>query len=226
MAARRTHPRRKSAPAALSRERIVEAALALIDRDGLAALSMRRLGTELGYEAMSLYHFFPGKQHLMDALVDRAIGSIEFPPHDMEPIERMRRVMYGYRDMAHRHARLYSVIAVHRLNSPSGVRFIERVLEIAFAATGGNEEHAARSFRSLGYYLMGACLDETLGYANGPSAAQPADDAFIARECPHLVQAAPFFRRAEWDKTFAQGLEDMLAALERPERARKRRLHR
>src|SRR4051812_14453640 len=58
---------------ALSRERIAAVALALVDREGLAALSTRRLGDELGCEAMSIYHHFPNKAHLMDALVDLMI---------------------------------------------------------------------------------------------------------------------------------------------------------
>jgi AcrR family transcriptional regulator len=209
---KRTSRRGAPAPRPLSRERIVDAAMALVERDGLEALSMRKLGAELGREAMSLYHFFPSKRHLVDALVDRAIASVEFPAAGLAPIERMRRVMRNYRAMAHRHARLYPVIAVHRLNTPTGVRFIERVLAIAYDVTG-DEEAAARSFRALGYYLMGAALDETMGYAKGPSAAEPVDGEFIARECPRLARAARFFQRGEWDENFERGMEDMLQAL-------------
>jgi AcrR family transcriptional regulator len=199
-------------PKPLSRERIVAAAFTLVGRDGLEALSMRKLGQELGREAMSLYHFFPSKQHLVDALVDHAIGSIEFAPAKLPAIDRLRHVMYAYREMAHRFGNLYSVVAVHRLNTPTGVKFIERVLVIVRELVG-DEERAARSFRSLGYYLMGACLDETLGYAKGPSAAEPVDGEFIARECPQLARSARYFQRKEWDKTFKLGLEQMLAGL-------------
>jgi AcrR family transcriptional regulator len=203
----------KSGPG-LSRERIIVAALRLIERDGLEAFSMRKLGELLGVEAMSLYHFFPSKQHLVDALVDDAISSVEFPSARIRPVERMRRVMRAYRAMAHRYGRLYPVIAVHRLNTPTGVRFIERVLEIALDVTG-DEETAARSFRSLGYYLMGAALDETMGYAKGPSAAEPVDGAFIARECPLLARSAKYFQRDQWDRNFEQGMEAMLSDLKR-----------
>ena len=205
---------RSAAPAALSRERIVAAALAVIAREGLEAFSMRNVGAELGREAMSLYHFFPSKQHLVDALVDHAIASVEFPPEDLAPLERMRRLMRAYRAMAHRHARLYPVIAVHRLNTPTGVRFIERLLVLAREITG-DDESAARGFRWLGYYLMGAALDETMGYAKGPSAAEPVDGAFIARECPQLARSARFFQRGEWDATFDAGMEGLLAAFAR-----------
>lgn len=201
--------RRKSP---LSRERIVAAALALIEKEGLDAFSTRSLGRALHCEAMSIYHFFPSKQHLMDALVDRVIGDFEFPDERLPPLERMRQACRNYRAMAHRHPNLFPVIAVHRLNTETGVRFIERLLRIAREITG-DDELAARHFRTLGYYLMGTGLDETSGYAEGPSAAEPVSDEFIASECPQLMRSARFFGKAEWDRTFELGLESMLAGL-------------
>lgn len=212
---------RRAAATSLSRSRIVEAALALVERDGLEAFSTRNLGRELGCEAMSIYHFFPSKRHLVDALVDAAIASIEFPGEALPALERLRRVCDAYRAMAHRHARLFPLVAVHRLNTETGVRFIEKVLVIARAAAG-DDELAARLFRTLGYYLMGAGLDETAGYAKGPSAAQPASNEFVARECPQLVKSAKYFQRGEWDATFALGIETMLAALAPPAKTKRR----
>jgi AcrR family transcriptional regulator len=203
---------RRSGAAPLNRERIVDAALALIERDGLEAFSTRNLGRELGCEAMSIYHFFPSKQHLVDALVDRAIGSLEFPDERLPAARRMRAVSLAYREMAHRYAKLFPIIAVHRLNTETGVRVIDKLLRIAKEATG-DDELAARYFRTLGYYLMGAGLDETAGYAKGPSAAEPVSSEFIERECPQLARSARFFQRAQWDATFALGLEAMLAGL-------------
>ena len=217
MASPRRPGPRKRAP--LSRERIVRAAFDLAEREGLEALSMRKLGRELHCEAMSLYHFFPSKQHLVDALVDVAVDSVEMPPAGLPPVERLRRVCRAYRAMAHRYPRLYPVIAVHRLNTPTGVRFIERLLGLVRDATG-DDDSAARYFRAIGYFLMGTGLDETSGYAKGPSAAEPASDEFIARECPLLARSARYFARAEWDRTFELGLEAMLSAVERAAKAR------
>jgi len=207
---------RKRAP--LSRERIVAAAFALAEREGLEALSMRKLGRELRCEAMSLYHFFPSKQHLVDALVEEAVESVEMPPPGLPPLERLRRLCRAYRAMAHRHARLFPVIAVHRLNTPVGVRFIERLLGLVRDATG-DDELAARYFRAVGYFLMGTGLDETSGYAKGPSAAEPVSNEFIARECPLLARTARYFARPEWDATFELGLEAMMSAVERSAKA-------
>jgi len=175
---------------------------------------MRKLGRTLGVEAMSLYHFFPTKQHLADALVEAAVESVPMPPEGLAPIERLRQLCRDYRAMAHRHAKLFPIIAVHRLNTPVGVRFIERLLGLVRDATG-DDESAARYFRAIGYYLMGVGLDETSGYAKGPSAAEPVSDEFIERECPLLARTARFFQRGEWDRTFEVGLEAMIAAIER-----------
>lgn len=212
--ARKRSARAPKAPRSepLSRERIVQAALALIDRDGLQKFSTRRLGRELGCEAMSIYHFFPSKQHLLDALVDYAIASMEVPDPELPALERLRRACHAYRAMAHRYAKLFPIIAVHRLNTPTGVRFIERILGMVRDATGGDDETAARHFRAVGYYLAGAALDETAGYAKGPSAAEPASNELIAKECPLLTRSARYFQRPEWDKTFELGLEALFAA--------------
>jgi AcrR family transcriptional regulator len=196
----------------LTRDRVVAAALALVDADGLSGLSTRKLGLALGCEAMSIYHHFASKQHLLDALVDAALASVPPPPAHLPAIDRLREQAYAWRAMAHRHPRLYPLVAVHRLNTPTGVRLLERMLAIVAEVTA-DAEAAARGFRVLGYYVTGAALDETAGYARGPSAAQPVDDAFIARECPHLAAAAPYARPGHWDRTFALGLDAVIAGI-------------
>jgi AcrR family transcriptional regulator len=64
---------------ALTRDRVVQAALTLADADGLESLSMRRLGSTLGVEAMSLYHHVPNKDALLDAMVDAIVGQWGVP---------------------------------------------------------------------------------------------------------------------------------------------------
>ncbi len=201
----------------LTTTRIVDAALALVARAGLAGLSARRLGAALGVEAMSIYHHFPSKRHLQDALVDRAIGSVEFPPPG-EPHARLRAFCHAYRAMAHRFPALFPLVGLHRLNTPAGVAFIERMLELV-RDVEPDPERAARQFRAIGYYVMGAAFDETAGYARGPSAAEPVDDAYVARHCPLLAAAAPCFRQAEWDTTFSLGLDALFEGLRAAARA-------
>src|SRR6266496_2533447 len=116
---------RAGRPLALSRERIAAAAMALVDRDGLEALSTRRLGEELGCEAMSIYHHFPNKAHLMDALIDLMLAEARVPLlAEWDWLERLRRCAHGFRAMALRHPKFFPFFAVHLLNMPSGVAFI------------------------------------------------------------------------------------------------------
>jgi AcrR family transcriptional regulator len=193
----------------LSRERILRAALDEVQEVGLAALSTRRLGQRLHCEAMSIYHHFPSKAHLLDAMVDHAIASIELPPPGAEPEQRLRDLCHAYRAMAHRFPALFPLVAVHRLNTPTGVRFIDAVIAL-IQELESDPEAAARQFRAVGYYLVGACLDETAGYAKGPSAAVPVSDAYIHAHCPALVSAAPYFQREHWDATFDFGIDAMI----------------
>ncbi|MGZ5185854.1 MAG: TetR/AcrR family transcriptional regulator [Caldimonas sp.] len=203
----------------LTRERIVAAALALVADESLSGLTTRKLGERLGCEAMSIYHHFPSKQHLLDALVERAISSVVVPEPGPDLEARIRSSLDSYRAMTRRWPALFPLLAVHRLNMPAGVRFIESILRLIHPQTG-DDELTARHFRVMGYYLAGAGLEETAGYARGPSAAEPVDDAFIARECPRLMAAAPYFQESQWDATWQLGIDALLARASRDVAAR------
>jgi AcrR family transcriptional regulator len=161
---------------------------------------------------MSIYHYFPSKGHLLDALVERTLEGIREPPLELDEIGRLRFIGYEYRAMAHRYPRFFPHAALHRLNMPAGVAFIERILR-HFHAALPDDRLAAQAFRVFGYYVIGAALDETAGYAEGPSAAEPVADDFIARESPRLAAAAPFFKRPHFESTFDLGLEMMLKGI-------------
>src|SRR5882724_13357893 len=99
--------RKTAARVPLSRERIVAEALVQIDRDGLAGFSTRKLGEALGVQAMSLYHHFPSKAHVLDAVLEHVVGQIEFAP-DAAPLgERLRAVMRSYHRVALRYPRFF-----------------------------------------------------------------------------------------------------------------------
>jgi AcrR family transcriptional regulator len=200
---------------ALSRERIAATALALVDREGLAALTTRRLGDELGCEAMSVYHHFPSKAHLMDALVDLMLADARVPmAAEWGWLERLRRAAHGFRAMALRHPKFFPFFAVHRLNTVAGVGYIDGIIGILREA-GFSDRDAARYFREIGYYLTGAALDETAGYANGPSAAEPVANQTIASDFKNLAAAAPYFQPEHFEATFETGLEMLLEGIRR-----------
>lgn len=203
-------PRR--ARPALSRERIETEALRLIEELGLEAFSTRRLGQALGCEAMSIYHHFPSKAHLLDALVDRTLGSLPLPPRSRSPAERLRGLARAWRALAARHPRFYAWLALHRWNSATGVAFLGEVLQCLHDA-GLDDEAAARGFRVLGYYLIGATLDETQGYGQGPSSLQPMGTDELEQRHPLVASAGRYFVPEEFERTFERGLEVLLAGL-------------
>src|SRR5512141_847763 len=89
-AAARGRPRAAGPAQPLSRERIVQAALELVAEESLAGLTTRKLGERLGCEAMSIYHHYPSKRHLLDALVDHAIATVEIPAPGPDPHADLR----------------------------------------------------------------------------------------------------------------------------------------
>jgi AcrR family transcriptional regulator len=194
----------------LSRERIEIAALDLIEREGLAAFSIRKLGQALGCEAMSIYHYFPSKAHLMDALIDYVIdGMFPLPPADLPWIERLRRVAWQWREVVTKRPSLFIFLATHRLNTPKALRWLNAVLKLCTEG-GLTHEQSVRMFRTFGYYLMGAGLDETAGYARGPSTVAPVPDEVMRRDYPHVLAAGAFFQPGEFATTFEFGIEIIL----------------
>ena len=113
--------KKRAAREPLSRGRIEAAALKLIEEVGYDDFSTRKLAAELGCEAMSIYHHFPSKQHLLDALVEHAISTVEVSEPGPDAPDRLRRSLYSYRAMARRFPALFPLVAVHRLNTPTGV---------------------------------------------------------------------------------------------------------
>jgi AcrR family transcriptional regulator len=199
---------------ALSPERIEDAALALIEEVGLEDFSTRKLAAALGCEAMSIYHYFPSKAHLMDALLDRVIDAMARPPADLPWRDRLRQVGFNLRATALRYPRFFQFLALHRMNTRGGLTMLENILDV-FAEAGFETEMMARLFRVTSYYLMGAALDETAGYAKGPSAVEPVPSDVVARDFPRVTAVNAYFKPQHHEATFALGLEIMLDGIER-----------
>lgn len=100
-----------SARVRLDRERVVDAALNFIEREGLATLTMRRLGHDLGVEAMSLYRYVPGKEDLLDAVVERLVGGLRADP------EVLREPEHGWQDFLQRMAHGIRRVALSNPNA-------------------------------------------------------------------------------------------------------------
>ena len=194
----------------LAPERIITQALALIDLDGLDAFSTRKLGAVLGVEAMALYHHFPSKGHLLDAVADRILSEVVVPtaPAD-DPIARLRLAVYSYRSVARAHPKAFLLIAARRFNTPNALALLEKLLALHQDA-GLSAVRAARHFRMLGYFLNGALLSELTVLGQSPDSIGSAVDSGIPERYPAIAKSAPYLGSAYLDATFHEGLEAIL----------------
>jgi AcrR family transcriptional regulator len=156
-------PRDKARRAPLTREAIVDAAFAVLDRDGLDALSMRRVATRLGAGAASLYWHVRNKDELIDLMLERAIGEVVPPgPPDPERWQEQikefarssRRVFASHRDLAR--ASLGRVPF-----GPNLVEVVERSLAI-LKAGGVPDRLAAYAGDLIALYVAAASYEEDL----------------------------------------------------------------
>jgi AcrR family transcriptional regulator len=200
--------RAKGARAPLTRDAIVAAALSQIDSKGLEGLSMRTLGAALGVEAMALYHHFPSKDRLLEGVMERLLAEAELPPAgSMPPLERLRRFVRSYRQIAVRHPQAFVLFAVRRFNSEAAFALYENMLD-ALAEAGLDAVQSARLFRLIGYYASGAGLGEIASRALEPDAApvnleNPGD----RQRFPRVAAVARYLRVSNLEAVFEFGLD-------------------
>jgi AcrR family transcriptional regulator len=205
---RSTKPR-----ASLSLDRIQVAALALIEKNGLAAFSQRALARELGVEAMSLYHWYPSQLELLNGLLDRVLADLQVPKAG-KPSERLGAAAQSFRAIACRYpAFVGGFVLPHRFNTEVGLQVLQAMLE-PFRDAGLEGEQAARRFRAWMHFMMGALLDETIGYTKGPGATKPLADAAVAERFPLVAALGPYNKPAHHEAGFRFGLEAMLRGLD------------
>jgi AcrR family transcriptional regulator len=169
-----------SARRPLDRERVVAAAIAFIDESGLPGLSMRRLGAILGVEAMSLYRYVPGRENLLDAVVEAIMDEMRVDDQVLEAPQDgwqdfLQRLAHGVRRVALAHPRAFPLVASRPVEAPwlrpplRSLRVVECFLD-GLIAEGFSEMAAVRAYRAFTSFLLGDLLLEvsTLGGDVGP----------------------------------------------------------
>ncbi len=138
----------------LSRERVLAAAVELADREGIDALSMRRLGQELGVEAMSLYNHVAGKEDLLDGMVDLIVGEID-PPATTGPWKKALRdrILSARRTML-RHPWASAVITSRNNASPVVMQYMDTTGGI-MRGGGFSVDLMHHAFHALGSRVLG-----------------------------------------------------------------------
>lgn len=196
----------------LSRDRIVEAALRVIDDEGLGDLSMRRLAQELDVWPMALYRYFQDKEELVEAVVEAASTRIELPPDGGSWRAGLFGLLGGVIASVRRHPGLAVPVGAGRI-APGGPRVSEAGLRL-LARGGCTGYDAVHAWRALYAFALGY---GALGGDQGDPAGQRADRAAIAalspEEYPLVVAAGDQLSAAARDETeFERGVDRLLDA--------------
>jgi AcrR family transcriptional regulator len=196
----------------LSHHKIVAAALRLIDRDGLDEFSTRKLGRALRCEAMTIYWYYPSKDALLDAVVEKLVVPIGLAAGE-EPadwVDALRRVAHAYRRIAHEHPQAFPLLAARRFASEGTYAFLEQLF--AFARRHGIPDRtAARFYRVVSSYCNGFGMNEL---AARRDEIDPSITKLRAR-FEHVDAVFAWLDPKYADENFEFGLELVLEALAR-----------
>tara|TARA_R110000850_G_scaffold42969_2_gene110105 strand:- start:790 stop:1473 length:684 start_codon:yes stop_codon:yes gene_type:complete len=150
----------KSKPrVALTTDRVLSEAVALADKHGIDALSMRKLGQALGVEAMSLYNHVANKEEILDGIVDRVVGEIEVPIAKADWKASMRQRANSAREVFLRHPWVTTLIESRIKMSLVRVRYFDATIG-ALRAGGFPIGLAYHAFLTLDSYIYGFTLHE------------------------------------------------------------------
>ena len=204
----------------LSRERVLQAAVALADEAGLEAFSMRSLAQELGVVPMALYKHVANKDELLDGMVDSVFGEIELPPTDVDWRSAMRRRAISTREALQRHGWAIGMMESRR-PGPANLRNHNAVMGCLRGA-GFPFEMAIHAYSVQDAYIYGFALQERdTGFETPDSAGEAAQRraATIGAlgDYPHLAEIVTKLPESGYDNAveFAWGLDLILDGLER-----------
>jgi AcrR family transcriptional regulator len=222
-------------PPGLDRERVLQAAIEFIDRHGLAALTMRRLGAQLGVEAMALYRYVPGREDLLDGVVDRVVDSLfdddDVPDdihleHSSGWPDYLVRLAHGLRRIALAHPAVFPLIASRPPAAPwvrpplRSLRMVESFLQ-NMQQGGFSDQAAVAAYRAYSSFLLGHLLLEVtqlgvqvsmLDLPEGDPDARARTDL---RRYPHLMELEPLLAQNKSAAEFEESLENLLDRLTR-----------
>jgi AcrR family transcriptional regulator len=217
-----TSPKRtRASRAGLSREQVLDAALALVDQNGISALSMRRLGAELGVEAMTLYHYLPNKEAVLDGIVERVMAEAESGLGDRQWDQALADYARSLRATLLRHPGAALLVATRPAVTPQTLRAAERGL-VLLCGAGFPLGQALDTLNALTLFAVAHAASEVSTAAVNAAAAAGSQD-YVAGldedEFPLLTAAARTSAGTDDDArfefaiaTFIRGLRSVASA--------------
>jgi AcrR family transcriptional regulator len=205
----------------LNRERVLRAALALADKGGIGALSMRRLGQELGVEAMSLYNHAKGKDDILDGIIEIVLDEVDLPPDEADWKEALRRIAISAHEAFVRHPWACGLMLGRTSVSPPRMRWMEAVLRTLREA-GFSADLTHHAYHALDSHITGFTLWQVSMPFDTREELVDLAEAFLqetsADEYPYVVEHAEQHMgpsAPEGKTEFEFGLDLILDGLER-----------
>ena len=205
----------------LNRDLVLRTAIALADAGGIESLTMRKLGVELGVEAMSLYRHVANKSDLLDGMIDCVFGEIDLPSDGTDWRTTMRRRAISAREVLSRHRWAIGLMESRSTPGPATLRHHDSVLGTLRAA-GFSVAMAAHAYSLLDSYIYGFALQEPSLPFETSGETKDVTQAIMARfttgEYPHLTEiAVEHVMRPGYDygDEFEFGLDLILDGLDR-----------
>jgi AcrR family transcriptional regulator len=196
----------------LTRDRIIEVAVAYADEHGVEGLSMRKLGAELSVEAMSLYNHVENKDDMFDGMIDFVFSAIPIPDADLDWKDHLRKLGEGTMTVFGRHAWIIHLCMTRGLSGPGALRFMDHVLGV-LAEAGFDDEYAHHAWQMMASHTMGYALQAGVGVAEKDHAEFEMMLPKLAREVPNVARMAPFLINCSWSDEYMFGLEIILDGL-------------
>jgi TetR/AcrR family transcriptional regulator, tetracycline repressor protein len=202
----------------LTRDRVVAAALGIMDTEGLEAVSMRRVGRELGVEAMSLYNHVSDKEDLLDAMRERLLMSFALPELvEDDPYENGRRIAHAWRDQCKAHPTMIELLAGDHAppRAPEAFLPMEMTLGV-LRSMGVPDPEMMQVFHAFGGYIQGHVMMEhqlDVGKFGGEPGLQELAKAIDPAVMPCMAAAIPYMADCDLEVQFDLGLELMLGGL-------------
>jgi AcrR family transcriptional regulator len=199
----------------LTRQRVVEAALELIDEEGAEALSMRKLGRRLGVEGMALYTHVRGKPDLLDAVGTRVADALDTDFDDSLPWqERIRRGVVAWAELQEAHPRAFPLVYRAGLQTDAVSLLTEELLD-ALRTAGFDAAGAALAYETIVVFVDGALLGRGAWTDDDLRSAWQQGGAWAdRRRFPRFAEIAPHAARLRWSELLDSGLALLLDGLE------------
>jgi AcrR family transcriptional regulator len=206
----------------ITRAAVLAAALAIIDRDGADALSMRRLARAVGRDPMILYRHAPSKAALLDGVAETVLTQLDVNAHDPDWAGQLRAVARNYRALALAHPHVVPLIVTRPLATPLGLRPpgtlrpLEDILALLTRA-GFSGPDALHIYRALFGFLHGHVLNELQELVENPDETDDLLRLGLHRlpitEFPLLRSLAPALAAYDGAAELERGLDILLEGL-------------